>query len=98
MLIVGTDPASNLDAVLNTQVGAHPRAVEGCLGLEALDMDPEQAALDFAERTVAPYRGLLPDQEMALLQERLSGACTVEVAAFDEFALATERSRGDASL
>ena len=52
-----------------------------------MNIDPEQAALDYRERTVAPYRGVLPEQEVALLQERLSGACTVEVAAFDEFAL-----------
>ena len=52
-----------------------------------MNINPEQAALDYRERTVAPYRGVLPEQEVALLQERLSGACTVEVAAFDEFAL-----------
>ena len=56
-------------------------------GVDALNINPEQAALDYRERTVAPYRGVLPEQELALLQERLSGACTVEVAAFDEFAL-----------
>ena len=87
VLIVSTDPASNLDAVLDTQLGAHPRAVTGATGVEAMNINPEQAALDYRERTVAPYRGVLPDQEVALLQERLSGACTVEVAAFDEFAL-----------
>jgi arsenite/tail-anchored protein-transporting ATPase len=87
VLIVSTDPASNLDAVLDTQLGAHPRAVTGASGVEAMNINPEQAALDYRERTVAPYRGVLPDQEVVLLQERLSGACTVEVAAFDEFAL-----------
>ena len=87
VLVVSTDPASNLDAVLDTQLGAHPRAVAGASGVEAMNINPEQAALDYRERTVAPYRGVLPDQEVALLQERLSGACTVEVAAFDEFAL-----------
>ena len=87
VLIVSTDPASNLDAVLHTQLGAHPRAVAGSFGVEAMNINPEQAALDYRERTVTPYRGVLPDQEVALLQERLSGACTVEVAAFDEFAL-----------
>ena len=56
-------------------------------GVEALNIDPEQAALDYRERTVAPYRGIVPPHELALLEERLSGACTVEVAAFDEFAL-----------
>ena len=97
VLIVSTDPASNLDAVLDTQLGAHPRAVGGGSGVEAMNINPEQAALDYRERTVAPYRGVLPDQEVALLQERLSGACTVEVAAFDEFALLLsdpEKTRG----
>src|SRR5512142_3207038 len=87
VLIASTDPASNLDAVLDTQLGAHPRTVIGATDVEAMNINPEQAALDYRERTVAPYRGVLPDQEVALLQERLSGACTVEVAAFDEFAL-----------
>ena len=71
MLIVSTDPASNLDAVLDTRLGAHPRAVAGASGVEAMNIDPEQAALDYRERTVAPYRGVLPEQEVALLQERL---------------------------
>jgi arsenite/tail-anchored protein-transporting ATPase len=87
VLIVSTDPASNLDAVLDTQLGVHPIEVIGASGVEAMNINPEQAALDYRERTVAPYRGVLPENEIALLQERLSGACTVEVAAFDEFAL-----------
>ena len=87
VLIVSTDPASNLDAVLDTRLGIHPTEVIGASGVDAMNINPEQAALDYRERTIAPYRGVLPEQEVALLQERLSGACTVEVAAFDEFAL-----------
>ncbi len=87
VLIVSTDPASNLDAVLDTQLGARPKAINSATGVDAMNINPEQAALDYRERTVAPYRGVLPEAEIALLQERLSGACTVEVAAFDEFAL-----------
>ena len=87
VLLVSTDPASNLDAVLQTRLRNIPTRVGGVPNLEALNIDPEQAALDYRERTVAPYRGVLPPQELALLEERLSGACTVEVAAFDEFAL-----------
>ena len=87
VLIVSTDPASNLDAVLDTRLGIHPAEVIGAFGVDAMNINPEQAALDYRERTVAPYRGVLPEQEIALLQERLSGACTIEVAAFDEFAL-----------
>ena len=87
VLIVSTDPASNLDAVLETRLGMRPAAVIGAAGVDAMNIDPEQAARDYRERTVGPYRGVLPEQEVALLEERLSGACTVEVAAFDEFAL-----------
>lgn len=87
VLIVSTDPASNLDAVLDTRLGSQPIKVNGTSSVEALNINPEQAAFDYRERTVAPYRGVLPEQEVALLHERLSGACTVEVAAFDEFAL-----------
>jgi len=87
VLLVSTDPASNLDAVLQTRLGNIPTRVTGVPNLEALNIDPEQAARDYRERTVAPYRGVLPPQEIVLLEERLSGACTVEVAAFDEFAL-----------
>ena len=86
VLIVSTDPASNLDAVLDARLGSRPTGVLRASGVDALNIDPEQAALDYRERTVAPHRGVLPEQEIALLQERLSGACTIEVAAFDEFA------------
>jgi arsenite-transporting ATPase len=87
VLIVSTDPASNLDAVLETRLGGRPTGISGVPGVDALNIDPEQAARDYRERTIAPYQGILPEPEIALLQERLSGACTVEVAAFDEFAL-----------
>ncbi|MGD9880922.1 MAG: arsenical pump-driving ATPase [Reyranella sp.] len=87
VLLVSTDPASNLDAVLQTKLANTPTATNGMTRLDAMNIDPEQAARDYRERTVAPYRSVLPSNEIALLEERLSGACTVEVAAFDEFAL-----------
>lgn len=87
VLIVSTDPASNLDAVLDTRLGSRPTPIAGASGVDAMNIDPQQAVRDYRERTVAPYRAALPPQEVALLEERLSGACTVEVAAFDEFAL-----------
>jgi arsenite-transporting ATPase len=87
VLLVSTDPASNLDAVLDTPLGSAPTRIAGVPNLEALNIDPEQAGKDYRERTVAPHRGVLPQHEIELLEERLSGACTVEVAAFDEFAL-----------
>ncbi len=87
VLLVSTDPASNLDAVLGTTLANKPTPVAGVSHLLAMDIQPEQAAREYRERTVEPYRGFLSPQELTLLEERLSGACTVEVASFDEFAL-----------
>jgi arsenite-transporting ATPase len=87
VLIVSTDPASNLDAVLGTELANTPRPVHAVPGLLAMNIDPEQAASEYRERTLAPYRTTASAAELAMLEERLSGACTVEVAAFDEFTL-----------
>ncbi|MGH2899293.1 MAG: TRC40/GET3/ArsA family transport-energizing ATPase, partial [Solirubrobacteraceae bacterium] len=86
ILIVSTDPASNLDEVLQTDLGQTPRPVRGVAGLDALNIDPEAAAVAHRERAVAPFRGVLPDTAIASMEESLSGACTVEIAAFDAFA------------
>ena len=86
VLIVSTDPASNLDEVLETTLGARPLPVNGIPGLFALNIDPEASARDYRERMVAPYRGILPAAAIASMEEQFSGACTVEIAAFDEFA------------
>ncbi len=86
VLLVSTDPASNLDAVLDTKLAKNPTAVTGVANLQALNINPDQAASDYRERTIGPYRSVLPEQDLRLLEERLSGACTIEVAAFDEFA------------
>ena len=98
VLIVSTDPASNLDAVLDTQLSLRPIAVTGVSGVDAMNINPEQAALRLprAHRSTLSRRACR-NRKCALLQERLSGACTVEVAAFDEFALLLERSQEDAS-
>lgn len=85
VLIVSTDPASNLDEVLGTALAQTPRAVAGTHGLFALNIDPEAAARDYRERMVAPYRGILPAAAIQSMEEQFSGACTVEIAAFDEF-------------
>ncbi len=85
VLIVSTDPASNLDEVLGTPLGRTPTAVAGVSGLFALNIDPEAAARDYRERMVAPYRGILPAAAIQSMEEQFSGACTVEIAAFDEF-------------
>ena len=85
VLLVSTDPASNLDEVLATPLGSTPVAIAGAPGLFALNIDPEAAAQAYRERMVGPYRGVLPDAAIRSIEEQLSGACTVEIAAFDEF-------------
>ena len=85
VLLVSTDPASNLDEVLGVPLGAAPRAIPGVAGLKASNLDPLAAAAAYRERVVGPYRGVLPDSAVASIEEQLSGACTVEIAAFDEF-------------
>jgi arsenite/tail-anchored protein-transporting ATPase len=85
VLLVSTDPASNLSEVLATPIGRTARPVDGVPGLDALDIDPDAAAAAYRDRVVGPYRGVLPDTVVAGIEEQLSGACTVEIAAFDEF-------------
>lgn len=85
VLIVSTDPASNLDEVLGIGLSQSPTAIPGAPGLYALNIDPEAAAHAYRERMVAPYRGILPAAAIQSMEEQFSGACTVEIAAFDEF-------------
>ncbi|MFW9595594.1 MAG: arsenical pump-driving ATPase [Macromonas sp.] len=85
VLIVSTDPASNLDEVLGVELSQVPTPIPGASGLYALNIDPEAAAHAYRERMVAPYRGVLPAAAIASMEEQFSGACTVEIAAFDEF-------------
>ena len=86
VLLVSTDPASNLDEVLATKLGVQPTPVTSAAGLFAMNVDPEEAARQYRERVVGPYRQLLPESAVRSIEEQLSGACTVEIAAFDEFA------------
>lgn len=86
VLLVSTDPASNLDEVLGVRLSGEPREVPGVPRLHAFNIDPETAAKAYRERVVGPYRTLLPEAAVAQMEEQLSGACTVEIAAFDEFA------------
>ncbi len=86
ILLVSTDPASNLDEMLGVTLTNHPTAVPGVDRLFALNVDPERAADEYRERVIAPYRGTWSDPQLVELREQLAGACTVEIAAFDEFA------------
>ncbi len=85
VLLVSTDPASNLDEVLGLRLESQPREIPEVSGLFALNIDPEEAARKYRERLVEPYRGILPDSALQSMEEQLSGGCTLEIAAFDEF-------------
>ena len=92
VLLVSTDPASNLDEVLGTPLQHHPTAVPSIPNLSAMNLDPEQSAAEYRERMVGPYRTLLPAAAITSMEEQFSGSCTLEIAAFDEFS----RLLGDA--
>jgi arsenite-transporting ATPase len=87
VLIVSTDPASNLAEVfaMPEPTSSLPVPVPGVPGLDVVDIDPSAAAAQYRERVVGPYRSLLPAEAVASIEEELSGSCTVEVAAFNEF-------------
>jgi arsenite/tail-anchored protein-transporting ATPase len=86
VLLVSTDPASNLSDVLESEVNAIASPVRGQSMLDAINIDPEAAADAYRSRVIEPLRGTLPGPEIIKLTEGLSGACTTEIASFDEFA------------
>ncbi|MEQ9410204.1 MAG: arsenical pump-driving ATPase [Fuerstiella sp.] len=86
VLLVSTDPASNLDEVLGTPLANEPTAIKSVPNLFAMNIDPEAAAREYRERMVGPYRGVLPEAAVTSMEEQFSGSCTLEIAAFDEFA------------
>lgn len=85
VLLVSTDPASNLDEVLGATLGNHPNPIPLIPTLHAMNLDPETSAAEYRDRMVGPYRGLLPDAAVKSMEEQFSGSCTLEIAAFDEF-------------
>lgn len=85
VLLVSTDPASNLQDVFSVALTNKPTPVTGVSNLMAANLDPMQAAAEYRESVIAPYRGKLPDAVIANMEEQLSGSCTVEIAAFNEF-------------
>ena len=85
VLLVSTDPASNLDEVLGLTIGGAPTPIPEVPGLDALNIDPVAAAAAYRERMIGPMRGILPESALRKMEEELSGSCTVEIAAFDEF-------------
>ena len=85
MLLVSTDPASNVGQVFGVTIGNHITAIASVPRLSALEIDPQGAAQAYRDRIVGPVRGVLPDDVVNGIEEQLSGACTTEIAAFDEF-------------
>lgn len=85
VLLVSTDPASNVGQVFATTIGNRVTAIAAVPGLSALEIDPPAAARAYRERIVGPVRGKLPESVVRSIEEQLSGACTTEIAAFDEF-------------
>ncbi|MDH4439311.1 MAG: arsenical pump-driving ATPase [Rhizobium sp.] len=85
ILLVSTDPASNLDEMLSVTLGSDPVPIPGVSGLFAMNIDPEAAAEDYRLRMLEQMEPEASDKDRATVREQLSGACTTEIAAFDEF-------------
>ncbi|MFZ6819648.1 arsenical pump-driving ATPase [Undibacterium sp. Ji22W] len=85
VLLVSTDPASNVGQVFGITIGNHITPVSAVANLSALEIDPQAAAQIYRDKIVGPVRGVLPDAVVNSIEEQLSGACTTEIAAFDEF-------------
>lgn len=85
VLLISTDPASNLQDVFETELGGEAKPIKGVENLEVINLDPLEAAHNYKESVVAPFRGKLPDSVIENMEEQLSGSCTVEIAAFNEF-------------
>ena len=85
VMLVSTDPASNLQDVFNTELNNKGTVIEAVPNLTVANFEPEKAAAEYRESVLAPYRGKLPEVVLENMEEQLSGSCTVEIAAFNEF-------------
>jgi arsenite-transporting ATPase len=85
VLLISTDPASNLQDVFSTELSNKGVPIKEVPNLIVANLDPIQAAAQYKESVIAPYRGKLPDSVLNNMEEQLSGSCTVEIAAFNEF-------------
>src|SRR5512139_4242663 len=84
-LIVTTDPASNLADVFEQKIGHQITQLAGVPNLSAMEIDPDKATQEYIDRAMAPLRAAFPPQMVQVMEEQMSGPCTVEVAAFDRF-------------
>jgi len=85
VLLISTDPASNLQDVFQTDLDNKGVQINEVPNLTVVNLDPEQAAAEYRESVIAPFRGKLPESVIVNMEEQLSGSCTVEIAAFNEF-------------
>ncbi len=85
VLLISTDPASNLQDVFNMDLDNKGTQIKEVPNLTVVNLDPEQAASEYRESVIAPFRGKLPESVITNMEEQLSGSCTVEIAAFNEF-------------
>ena len=85
VLLISTDPASNLQDVFSMELTNKATAIDAVPNLAVANLDPVQAAAEYRESVIGPYRGLLPEAALRNMEEQLSGSCTVEIAAFNEF-------------
>lgn len=97
VLLISTDPASNLQDVFDMPLNNKGTAIKEVPGLTVVNLDPEQAAAEYREAVIVPYRGKLPESVIVNMEEQLSGSCTVEIAAFNEFSdfITDENKRKD---
>lgn len=85
VMLISTDPASNLQDVFSMELDNKGVSIPGVPNLIVANLDPVTAAAEYRESVIAPYRGKLPDSVIANMEEQLSGSCTIEIAAFNEF-------------
>ena len=85
VMLISTDPASNLQDVFSMKLSNKGTPIPDVPNLVVANLDPIQAAAEYRESVIAPYRGKLPESVIANMEEQLSGSCTIEIAAFNEF-------------
>lgn len=85
VLLVSTDPASNLKDVLENLVDEHINPIKGIDKLFAININPEKSAEEYRNRVTQPLEENASKEEIKKIREDLSGACTTEIASFDEF-------------
>lgn len=96
IMLISTDPASNLQDVFNTELNNKGVEISGVPNLVVANFDPIEAAAEYRESVIAPYRGKLPEVVLKNMEEQLSGSCTVEIAAFNEFShFITDESKAE---